>query len=306
MFSQSPGCIIGPARAHLTEHLTCSSQLQRQCKYVVRYSTGKGFPRPHYWVGLAVKSESTPDRPMEILALPLDLRPMWREKGTVSPRWPSQPRPFSPNPTAVGHATWPGRGRFPQLQRNMLKLAAVFSPSQLLPFTQKGSSECRHHLLLMGTETGAWPLFFIYFYFWLRWAFVAALRLSVVMYTLHCSGFLLRSVSRVCRFSCSMTCGSSQAKDTTRTLLCYRRILNHWTTRKVQHGHYSWLILPRLWIIHDQTVPIYHQNISVFIPSLAPFVVTPLKSHLNEHNSPLNALLSLHLLFCCQKISCYI
>lgn len=83
------------------------------------------------------------------------------------------------------------------------------------------------------------------------------------------------------------------------------RILNHWTTRKVQHGHYSWLILPRLWIIHDQTVPILPPKYFCIHSITCTFVVTLKVSSQWTQQLPLNALLSLHLSIL-QKRPCYI
>ena len=152
---------------------------------------------------------------------------MWREKGTVSPRWPSPAQTVLPKSNCtVGHATWPGRGDFHSCREtgsNWLLCSLIF-PTWLPLFTQKSSNECITTDL--GTETGAWPLFCFFFFF------LAALGLfcctqafsSCDAYTSHCSGF---SCCGVWAPGCAglvapWHVGSSQARDTTRTLLCWQ------------------------------------------------------------------------------------
>ena len=149
---------------------------------------------------------------------------MWTEKGTVSPRWPSPAQPILPNDCTVGHATWPSRGDFHsswETCSNWLLCSLTF-PAWLPLFTQKSSSGCV--TTYPGTETGAWPLFFI--------LFLAALGLCCCtqafshcdVYTSHCNGF---SCCGVWAPGCAdlvapWHVGSSQARDTTRTLLCWQ------------------------------------------------------------------------------------
>ena len=105
----------------------------------------------------------------------------------------------------------------------MLKLAAVFPhlPSLASSLYTEELQWVRHHLPRHWDRSMA-----IILYFWLRWAFVAVLRLSLVVdvYTSHCSGF---SCCRVWAPGCAglvapWHVGSSQARDTTRTLLCWQ------------------------------------------------------------------------------------
>ena len=64
--------------------------------------------------------------------------------------------------------------------------------------------------------------------FWLHWALVAAHRLSLVAV----SGSYCLAVAR--GLSCSVACGIFLIQGT--HVACIGRwILNHWTTRKVQH-----------------------------------------------------------------------
>ena len=87
-------------------------------------------------------------------------------------------------------------------------------------------------------------LFILFIYFWLRWVFVAARGLSLVVVSggyssLQCAGFslwwllLLRSTgSRHAGFIALRHVGTSQTRARTRVPCIGRQILNHYATRE--------------------------------------------------------------------------
>ena len=125
MFSQRPGCIMGPTRARLNRAPDLLKSISNAMQVCCEVWQWQGVS-PSTLVGLAVESESTLDRPMEILALPPGQANVKRERHC-------QPQMAIPSPdrspqiqlySRSCYLTW--QGGFPQLQRNMLKLAAVF------------------------------------------------------------------------------------------------------------------------------------------------------------------------------------
>ena len=163
---------------------------------------------------------------MEILALPLDQANVKRERHC-------QPQVAIPSPdhspqiqlySRSCYLTW--QGRFPQLQRNMLKLAAVFPhlPSWASSLYTEGLQWVRHHLPRHWDRSMAIILHLFLFLAALGLCCCTQAFSSCDVYTSHCSGF---SCCGVWAPGCAglvawWHVGSSQAKDTTRTLLCWQ------------------------------------------------------------------------------------